>query len=144
MVWLYWCTNWLLGGDSSDFVSAIHTISIFPSTILSKSPTLFLMELIFRYEKIILLRSECRERFKVTLIFSSYSWLVIDASRRGLIYLLNMRSTRFSLEKNDYDSIKCPINLLLMRMLTQRVEKQPGFHFFFFFFCDFKVSLLMS
>ena len=46
---------------------------IFLSTILSKSPTLFLKELIFRYEKITLLRSECCKRFKVTVIFSSYS-----------------------------------------------------------------------
>ena len=38
------------------------------------------MELIFRYEKITLLRCECRKRFKVTLIFSSYSGLVVDAS----------------------------------------------------------------
>ena len=34
------------------FPSAIHKISIFPSTILSKSPNIFLMELIFRYLKI--------------------------------------------------------------------------------------------
>ena len=58
----------------------ISQISMFPSTILSKSPNLFLMELIFRYEKITLLRCECRKRFKVTLIFSSYSGLVVDAS----------------------------------------------------------------
>ena len=38
------------------------------------------MELIFRYEKITLLRCDCRKRFKVTLIFSSYSGLVVDAS----------------------------------------------------------------
>ena len=88
MDWLCWYTNWLLGKDSSKFVSTIHKISIFPSIILSKSPTLFLMELIFRYEKITLLRLQCRKRVKVRLIFSSYSWLVIDASIRGLIYLL--------------------------------------------------------
>ena len=34
------------------FLSAIHKISTFRSTFLSKSPNLFLMELIFRYEKI--------------------------------------------------------------------------------------------
>ena len=140
MVWLYWYTNWLLGKDSSDFVSAIHKVSIFPSTILSQSPTLFLMELIFRYERITLLRSECRKRFKVTVIFSSHSWLVIDPSIRSLIYLLNMRVvvpdqtflkniiiffakilfsvnhhqiTYFllSLEENEYAGIKFPINL---------------------------------
>ena len=49
--WFYWYTKWLLGKDSFNFVSAIHRISIFLSTILSKSPTLFLMELIFRYKK---------------------------------------------------------------------------------------------
>ena len=38
------------------------------------------MELIFRYEKITLLKCECRKRFKLTLIFSSYSRLVVDAS----------------------------------------------------------------
>ena len=38
------------------------------------------MELIFRDEKITLLGCECRKRFKVTLIFSSYSGLVVDAS----------------------------------------------------------------
>ena len=82
-----WYTNWLLGQDSSNFVSAIHKISIFPSTILSKSLDLFLMELIFRYEKTTLLRWECRKHFKVTLIFSSCSWLVVDASVRGPILL---------------------------------------------------------
>ena len=56
MNWLYWHTNRLLGKDSSNLVSAMHKISIFPSTILSKSPDLFLMEMIFRYEKINLLR----------------------------------------------------------------------------------------
>ena len=94
MDWLYWYTNRLLGKDSSNFVSAMHKISIFPSTILSKSPDLFLIELIFRYEKITLLRWECRNRFKVTLIFSLYSWLVVDVLMRGPIYLLNMLSTR--------------------------------------------------
>ena len=69
-----------MGKDLSNFVSAMQKISIYPCTILSKSPNLFLMELIFRYEKITLLRCECRKRFKVTLIFSSYSRLVVDAS----------------------------------------------------------------
>ena len=94
MDWLYWCTNRLLGKESSNFVSVMHKISTFPSTILSKSPDLFLIELIFRYEKITLLRWECCNRFKVTLIFSLYSWLVVDASIRGPIYLLNMLSAR--------------------------------------------------
>ena len=66
--------------DLSNFVSAIHKMSIFPSTILSKLPNLFLMELAFRYEQITLLRCEYRKRFKVILIFSSYSGLVVDAS----------------------------------------------------------------
>ena len=56
MDWLYWYTNWLLGRDLSKFVSAIHKISILPSTISSNSPILFLMELIFWCEKIRLLR----------------------------------------------------------------------------------------
>ena len=38
------------------------------------------MKFIFRYENIILLRCECRKLFKVTLIFSLYSGLVVDAS----------------------------------------------------------------
>ena len=92
-----------IGKDSSDFFSAIHKISIFPSTILPKSPTLFLMELIFRYEKITLLISECRKRFKVTVIFSFYPWLVIDPSIKGLIYLLNMRSTRSYFFQNTFN-----------------------------------------
>ena len=76
-------TNWLLEKDLSNFVvSAMHKISIFPSTILSKPPNVFLMELIFRYEKITLLRCECPKRFKVTLNFSSYSELVVDASMK--------------------------------------------------------------
>ena len=134
-------TNRLLGKDSSNFVTAMRKISIFPSTILSKSPDLFLIELIFRYEKITLLRWECCNRFKVTLIFSLYSWLVVDASIRGPIYLLNMLSARsflfqdlfhtffffanilffatrrqityflWSLEENEYAGIKYPINL---------------------------------
>ena len=40
------------------------------------------MEIIFRYEKTTLLRLECRTHFKVTLIFSSYSGLVVDASTK--------------------------------------------------------------
>ena len=60
----------------------MRKISIFPSTILSKSPNVFLMELIFRYEKITLLRCECPKRFEVTLIFSSYSELVVDESMK--------------------------------------------------------------
>ena len=92
-----------LGKDSSNFASAVYKISIFPSTILSKSTNLFLMELIFRYEKITLLKSECRKRFKVTLIFSSYSWLVVDASTRGPTYLLNMLSTRSHLFQNNFN-----------------------------------------
>ena len=31
MDWFYWYTNWLLGKDSSNFVSAIRKIPIFPS-----------------------------------------------------------------------------------------------------------------
>ena len=94
MDWLYWYTSRLLGKDSSNFVSAMHERSIFQYTILSKSPDLFLIEFIFRYEKITLLKWECCNRFKVTLIFSLYSWLVVDASIRGPIYLFNMLSTR--------------------------------------------------
>ena len=52
------------------------------------------MKLIFRYKKIKLLRWEGCNHFKVTLIFLSHSWLKIDASIRGPIYLLNMLSTR--------------------------------------------------
>ena len=84
------------------------------------------MELILRYKKILLLKSECRKGFKVTLIFSSYSSLVIDASifanRHQIIYFL------LSLEGNKYAGIKYPINLnhpeklLLMRALTQKVQ----------------------
>ena len=52
------------------------------------------MELILRYKKITLLRSEFRKRFKVTLIFSLHSQLVVDASIRGPSYLLNLLSTK--------------------------------------------------
>ena len=58
----------------------MHKISIIPSTILSTSPNLFLMELIFRYEKMTLLRCECHKRFKLTLMFSSYSGPAVNAS----------------------------------------------------------------
>ena len=103
MDWLYWYADWLLGKDSSNFVTAIHKISIFQSTILSKLPTLVLTKLILRYEKITLLkRTECRKRFEVTLIFSSYSWLVIGPSIRDLDYLLNLLSTRSHLFQNTY------------------------------------------
>ena len=101
--YIHWYTNWVLTEDSFNFVSAIRKISIFPSTILFKSPNLFLMKLIFRYEKTTLLRSECRKRFKVTLIFFSYSWLVLDASIRGPICLLSMLSTRSYLFQNTYN-----------------------------------------
>ena len=85
MDWLYWCTNRLLGKESSNFVSVMHKISTFPSTILSKSPDLFLIELIFRYEKITLLRWECCN--------------LCNQSNRGPIYLLDMLSTRSYLFK---------------------------------------------
>ena len=101
------------------------------------------MELISRYEKIPLLRSECLKRFK-------------DASIMCPIYLLNMLGTRsylfqnthntfskntvfanrhqiiyflLSLEGNESAGTKYPINLkhpenfLVMRTLTQKVEK---------------------
>ena len=142
MDWLYSYTNWLLGKDSSKFASAIHKMTIFLSTVLSKSPTLLLMELIFRYEKITLLRSECRKRFKLTLIFSSYSWLVSVSLVVGhtffnsyYIFLQKCYFTQIATKKNiffvenEYDGIKCPITLkhskklLLMSKLTQRVEK---------------------
>ena len=42
MSWLYWYTNWLLGKDSSNFVAALRKLSMFLSTILFKSPNLFL------------------------------------------------------------------------------------------------------
>ena len=73
----WWPTkkNWLLGKDSFNFISVTQTTSILPYTFLSKSP-----KLIFRYDKITLLRCEYRKRFKVTLIFSLYSGLVVDAS----------------------------------------------------------------
>ena len=76
------------------FFFTIHKISIFSSTITSELITLFLMELILRYEKTTLLRSEFRKRFKVTLIFSSHSRLMVDASIRGPSDLLNLLSTR--------------------------------------------------
>ena len=38
------------------------------------------MKLIFRYEKITLSKCECRKHFKVTLISSSRSGVVVDAS----------------------------------------------------------------
>ena len=74
--------NLLLGKDSSNFLSAIHKKKIFLSTILSKSPNLFLMELIFRYEKIMLSRCESLKRFKVALLFSLYSGLVVGTSAK--------------------------------------------------------------
>ena len=58
------------------------------------------MESIFRYEKITLLRCECRKRFKVTLLSSRILWLVVDASIRGPICLFNMLSTRSHLFQN--------------------------------------------
>ena len=87
-------TNRLLEKDSSNFVSAMHKISLISIYRKSESSNLFLMELIFRYENITLLRWECCNRLKVKLIFSLYSWLVVDVSIRGPIYLLNMLSTR--------------------------------------------------
>ena len=76
-------TNRLLEKESSKFVYAMHKISL-----------ISIYHLIFRYENITLLRWECCNRLKVKLIFSSYSWLVVDVSIRGPIYLLNMLSTR--------------------------------------------------
>ena len=79
--------NRLLRKDSSNFVSAIYKISIFPSILLTKSPNLFLMELISRYEKITLLRCECSKHLKVKLIFFSYSGLVVDASIKEALFI---------------------------------------------------------
>ena len=47
------------------------------------------MELIFRYETIILLKCECCKCFKVTLIFSSYSGVVVDASIKEALFNLS-------------------------------------------------------
>ena len=55
--------------------------------ILFKSSNLILMELIFRYEKIMLLRCKCRKSFRVSLLFSSYSELVVvDASIKEVTF----------------------------------------------------------
>ena len=64
---------------------------------------LFFTESIFKYEKITLLRWECRKRFKVTLIPSRILWLVVDASIRGPIYLFNMLSARSYYFQNTYN-----------------------------------------
>ena len=83
---------------SSNFVSAIRKIYFHLLFYLNHQT--FLIELILRYEKITLLRLECRNRFKIALIISSHSWVVIDASLRGPIYLLNMLNTRSYLLQN--------------------------------------------
>ena len=57
---------------SSQYVNG-SPLKLNKPTKLSKSPDLFLMELIFRCEKITLLRWECRKPVKVVLLFSSYS-----------------------------------------------------------------------
>ena len=116
------------------------------------------MQSIFRYKKITLLRWECRKHLKVRSISFRILWLVVDASIEGVIYSLNILSTRSYFfqnnynifikntiflkcifccaEENEYAGIKQTINqkhpkkLLLMRTLTQRVEKEPGFQFF--------------
>ena len=58
----------LLGKDLSNLLSAKHKVWIFPSAILSKSPDLLVIELIFGYKNI-LLRFEFRRRFSITLMF---------------------------------------------------------------------------
>ena len=116
------------------------------------------MQSIFRYKKMTLLRWECRKHFKVRLISFRILWLVVDASIEGVIYSLNILSTRSYFFQNNYNIfikntifLKCifccakeneyagikqtinqkhPKKLLLMRTLTQRVEKEPGFQFF--------------
>ena len=99
-----------------------------------------------------LLRWECRNRFKLTLLFSSYFWLVADASARGPSYLLNclvLDHTFFKIlkiffakvsfsenrhqityflwspEENGYADIKYPINLKHpQKLLLMRILTQ--------------------
>ena len=63
----------LLRKDSSNFVSDLHKVSISPSAILSKSPDLFVIELIFRYNNTFL-RLNFPRRFSITLMFSSLTF----------------------------------------------------------------------
>ena len=60
----------LFWNDLSNLVSAMHKISMFSSTTLSKSHKSFLLEFIFRYKKNNAIEWECRKRFKAALIFS--------------------------------------------------------------------------
>ena len=65
----------------ADYWEKIHLISFLLYTKYRYFHLLlFLMELIFTYEQITLLRCECRKRFKVALIFSSHLGLVVDTS----------------------------------------------------------------
>ena len=76
---------------------------IFVKEYPDRKKKLFFTESIFKYEKITLLRWECRKRFKVTLIPSRILWLVVDASIRGPIYLFNMLNTWSYLFQNTYN-----------------------------------------
>ena len=104
---------------SSNFVSAIR--KIYFHLLLYLNHETFLMELIFRYEKITLLRLECRNCFKVALIISSHSWVVIDASIRGPICLLNMLSTRSYLLQNTSNVFlqKYPLKIFFAKIGTK-------------------------
>ena len=65
----------LLVKDSSNLVSAVHKVTIFPSVSLSKPPDPLVIELIFRYKNM-LLRLKFHRRFSITLVFSSLTFLM--------------------------------------------------------------------
>ena len=70
----------LITGEKIHWISfLLHTKYQYFHLLFYLNHQIFLAELIFRCEKITLLRWECRNCFKV---ISSYSWVAIDASIR--------------------------------------------------------------
>ena len=110
---------------------------------------------LFRCEKVTLLRWEYRKRFKLTLTSSSYpltsgrcinnrahlfaqhatctfykSTIFHKSSPNNLFFVEQTKMNMSAMNKHTINP-KHPRKLLLMRILTERVDKQPGVQFFF-------------
>ena len=125
------------------------------------------MELTFRYKKITLLKWECRKRFKVTLMPFSYSLttgrciskrpqLLAQHAQYQIISFLktyifckniifrkwspNMRTIKAHNKSEAHNKTEAPPKISIDKDTEKEQRNSLEFNFFFFF-CDFKMSL---
>ena len=75
--------NYAVGKDSSILVSAIHRMSTFSLTISLRSSNLFLIEFIFKYERVMLLWLWILRDFRPSKEFIGCSWIFGHISDKG-------------------------------------------------------------